>query len=491
MMTQEEENAIIPESLMALAKDARYLEDVKRLLMQVLGQSWWQWPWRTTTEEEADDSGTINHHREEMVVEMDAWLVSALLYALLVVAKRGKTLGMEATGLAYASATTTSLQQPRRPTLVSWSIATASLIYILRRITLERSSASSATQRMDSLRGNRRRLVFEEQRQAMLQRAQQQQQPHHQQEQALLSSSSSSSSSFPNTIRSPDSPASDRSRLWTRFVRQIVQSITKTLMSSTTCSGGGPHDLSTHDEGGGPSGGGSNFSISMWCLRLYLAYNLVGGGSDNGRYYPTWMHIMAGISLIPQTSSLSDSSDSNSNGPSLQNAAATAAAGLVHRPESMRLVGLLMFVHASGILALQLSNTIMKWWVDRNPPNSNTIISSQQASRVQFDWAESSRDENGDEASKNDTSSSSQTTTTPKRQQQQQQQQQRITTATTTLCAICQERRKFPACPVACGHVFCWNCLQQGLAHRPECPLCRATCRPQDVLPLYDYEPTR
>jgi peroxin-10 len=49
--------------------------------------------------------------------------------------------------------------------------------------------------------------------------------------------------------------------------------------------------------------------------------------------------------------------------------------------------------------------------------------------------------------------------------------------------------RHHPAAPSSCGHVFCWNCLMQWVSTvRPQCPLCRAPCRPQDVLPLYNYE---
>ena len=59
------------------------------------------------------------------------------------------------------------------------------------------------------------------------------------------------------------------------------------------------------------------------------------------------------------------------------------------------------------------------------------------------------------------------------------------------LCTICRLERTNPAVPSSCGHVLCWNCLIQWVSKvRPECPICRAPCSANDILPLYDYEPT-
>lgn len=61
---------------------------------------------------------------------------------------------------------------------------------------------------------------------------------------------------------------------------------------------------------------------------------------------------------------------------------------------------------------------------------------------------------------------------------------------TDLVCGICKLPRTHPAIPKACGHVFCWKCLYQWVAvTRPECPLCRAPCKPQDVMALYYYRP--
>lgn len=67
-----------------------------------------------------------------------------------------------------------------------------------------------------------------------------------------------------------------------------------------------------------------------------------------------------------------------------------------------------------------------------------------------------------------------------------------VTTTTTTaqLCFICQLPRVSSAASSTCGHVFCWKCLYQWTVRQQECPLCRTACRPQDIIALYNYEPS-
>ena len=62
--------------------------------------------------------------------------------------------------------------------------------------------------------------------------------------------------------------------------------------------------------------------------------------------------------------------------------------------------------------------------------------------------------------------------------------------SSTMSCGICKLPRSHPSISIHCGHVFCWNCLCQWTSTvRPQCPLCRVSCRPQDILPLYGYQP--
>ena len=41
-----------------------------------------------------------------------------------------------------------------------------------------------------------------------------------------------------------------------------------------------------------------------------------------------------------------------------------------------------------------------------------------------------------------------------------------------------------------CGHMFCWECIVNWCLKKPECPLCRQACRPQELLCLYGYVPS-
>lgn len=50
-------------------------------------------------------------------------------------------------------------------------------------------------------------------------------------------------------------------------------------------------------------------------------------------------------------------------------------------------------------------------------------------------------------------------------------------------CTLCLEPMKSPAA-TTCGHVFCWSCICEWLAEKPECPLCRQGVLVQKVLPL-------
>jgi hypothetical protein len=139
---ESSESDVVPEGLLALAKDTRYVEECKILLQQVLR--------------------SVLPERREDLLDQDAWYLSLILYNFLVILRRGRTLGMEICGLRYP-------ERIARWKVVAASLATASSIYALHRVTADGENSSGPG--TGSLRGAQRRQFFENQRQAMLRRA--------------------------------------------------------------------------------------------------------------------------------------------------------------------------------------------------------------------------------------------------------------------------------------------------------------------------------
>jgi hypothetical protein len=163
----------------------------------------------------------------------------------------------------------------------------------------------------------------------------------------------------------------------------------------------------------------------QWLMRLHLGFYCMHGK------YASWMHRFLGITF-----------QQGEEGR------------LVNRPTAYRAIGALILSHAVGTSLLSVSRQLLHWWFDfcdrYTPTNERPTAGSLRDIH--------SKDNNA--------SFSSQTT-----------------------CGICHGPRTYSACPVDCGHVFCWTCLQKWVQTvRPECPICRSPCTAKDVIPLYNYD---
>jgi peroxin-10 len=173
-----------------------------------------------------------------------------------------------------------------------------------------------------------------------------------------------------------------------------------------------------------------------WLAKLQLAHFCWTG------LYPTWVHRFAGHSLEP-----------------------IAESRLYHQPTTAKLVAFLLGTQLV-VTVIQATSSVASQWLVRREQTTGRLFSpstSPQQSAVVFQTAvESDNVVTGNAGN------------------------------TGSICSICKMERKNPAAPTSCGHVFCWRCLSQWVSGiRPECPLCRAACRPQDIVALHNYSPHR
>jgi Ring finger domain len=376
---------VIPESLLAIAKDGRYIYDCKAQLLRVLQ------PFVT------------NRTLEQW--EPAAGLISHLLYTVLVVLRKKRTAGMEACGIEFERDLSRWRLFLSAATVALWTCgvqhASASLAAT--------ASNSSGPSQVESLSGEHRRRIFEQQRLQMLQRAE----------------APESNPMIVATRGKPKEVVSPSGTL--ERVKSVSLPILRLLSTVVATPNGGPHAIDG-DEAIQDNSGTTWETVGYWIVRLHLAAYCLQGT------FPTWTHRL--LYRIP-----------------LRQESTRASSALVHVPNSTRVVGGLILIQAGWTLVASLSQGVVHWLADMQTTLGSTKTSNVTASRIVYEGLPA------------------------------------VPVKTTTTCTICRQTRRFPACPISCGHVFCWHCLQQWVAsHSQACPLCRKPCTTSEIVLLHNYD---
>lgn len=221
--------SVVPESLLALAKDSRYHHEFQTLLTDLLG----------------------SYGLAESRIQWLSTLISSLLSTMVVI-RTGRTLGMHATGLQFS--------HDARWRVILSSVVSAAMIFAIQ--TLAHPESSEDTGSTETLRGEARRRIFEQQRIAMLNR--------------------SSDNASPPSLGLPNAKARAARRPMSRnqfylLSRRAARWIAALLSQSTSMEIMGPHEIVVQPLP-------IRLSLVQWLLQLHLAMFLL-----NGRY-PTLFH---------------------------------------------------------------------------------------------------------------------------------------------------------------------------------------------------------
>jgi Ring finger domain len=320
---------------------------------------------------------------------------------------------------------------------------------------LTSSNSAGQQQQQETLHGRDRRHAYEQLRRQMMARAS-----------GGILTQENIASSFPLQPPNLNFPATNttnvtRSDSIQQRIKNSLSRLCGSLLDAAFISEG-PHEVPNL----GPTT--TTYSVAAWLIRLHLAQYLITGNC------PTIFHRMLGLRL------------KRNSGDSTISA----------RPNLQRLIGVLILAQGSSTFVRNTVNWLATGVARILEQRHQRIQSSQGGSpqrtldkELAYYFGDAITGDHVEQFDHTGTASTDCPSTDLKSSQigfmDKQHEQQ-----TNLVCTICRMERLHPAAPVSCGHVCCWNCLMQWVQNvRPECPLCRAPCRPQEIIALHHYEP--
>jgi peroxin-10 len=435
----DQTTTVIPDTLLAAAKDRRYVNTLTNLLSEVVSPYYYvtQSSLGSTVEEAAS------------CLRPEISLLARLLHSYIVM-KEGKSLGLDHLGLGYSQYALRIRVFALLYTIPPYIIERAGrngwndLRNIRSSLSLIRKTSRGNTVEREQLRGGDRRRVYEEMRQRMLQRALDRASND---TRNVQRNNDQHGSNIDNPLSSTaESQCNENVRTWKQVaikMRVLLQKILGQMAIASQIRSPIPHELSNSNTNE-TDGTVPNYSLRVerlavifkWLIRLNLALFYANGK------YPSILHRLSGLQIEKKNTSINI---------------------IAERP-AYNVIGLMILGQGCAKLVQAVVEVSVDAWyagkrrIDDAQPQS---ISEKIEARV------------------------------PSNDSSQKIDLLPIRSPPSTInCGICMNERKHPSAPIGCGHVFCWHCIQHWIATvRHECPFCRSPTRPQDVIVLYNYDP--
>jgi Zinc finger, C3HC4 type (RING finger) len=510
-----ETNTSIPESLLSLAKDARCIRQCQVLLEQAIESAsflfWGRQILLSTSgsspsssnpriaEDDGGDDSTIPSGSDQITFKRRMWLVSFMLYGLLVMIPNGRTLGMQICGLKFdvdRQANNNKSDRHYRK-YISIPLPYRLMAYMLLTLgggwTLDQlastkkrrndtptsmssneslnsrgSNGSTSLSNGDRLRGRGRRELHQRLRRQMLERSRRgdgSMEETNSSYDPLLNDNNDYHGHRPNNLEDSSSAPnqSRRRRRWSVDLRQVSNSLLDALVWTE-----GPHE--TMNASQDLTGDVNTYCMAIWMVRLHLAHFLI-----TGSFYTSWIHRILGLKSVEQKS--------------------RAESVIAIRTNSRPII--------ASLILLQASTSLLRWlWTGTaqraaaflenrrerrmipliSPINSSIILNPAKVRRQQFEQAMVHYFESRHSSDGHD----------PVRRLDAKENilvEVDRSSISDSICTICRTERDIPAASVNCGHVCCWDCMLHWVTNvRPECPLCRTPCLPQEIMILHGYK---